>query len=169
MSGSVDRRARRRTRLKLRRKQTISAVLVMALVAAMVSIVGVAPSGAVTTTVVVGSGDIAPTPGGEWASDEAGGSMAFVNGPGVPPSGVGSLRFGVTAGQHRNFYNYSHCPACGGDTVALSNITSMAYSTYRSSPGSSANAVPSYQIQIDGDPGVVTSPDFTTLNWEPSD
>jgi parallel beta-helix repeat protein len=169
MAGVLSRRARRSTRRTTRVKRTLSATVVLAMLVATIVAVGVAPSGAVTTTVVVGTGDVVPAPGAEWTSETAGGSMSFVNGPGTPPSGVGSLSFVVTAGQHRNFYNYSHCPGCGGNTVALSSITSMAYSTYRNASGSDANAVPAYQIQIDGDPGVVTSPDFTTLNWEPSD
>ncbi len=170
MAGRLSRRARRSTR-SAARKRTLSATLIVTLIAAMTMIVGVGTSSAATTTKLVGSNDVLPA--GSWASPGGAdtGTIAFVAGPATPPSGAGSLQLDVTPTQHRSYYNYSYgvCsdyPTCSGPGTLLSAITELGYSTYRLNT-SSGVVVPSFSIEIDPDPAA-GGPHYSTLVWEPS-
>jgi hypothetical protein len=148
-----------------------------AFVAFVLSIAGlvagsIATAGASTTTVTVDQTSVAP--GGNWTSPAGSdtGTAGFVNGPGTPPAGSGSLALDVPNPQHRAFYDYQYgiCannPNCTGPyTTPISSVTSLSYSTYRGA-GSAANAVPSLNIEIDPDP-TGAAPHYATLVWEPS-
>ncbi|MFC5270971.1 T9SS type A sorting domain-containing protein [Adhaeribacter terreus] len=86
------------------------------------------------------------------------GTLVFVQGPGVPPLGCGSLQFTTPAGTDKAFlYNYDHIG------TELSDISGLAYSTYRTA--GSAAQVASINIEIDyngADPG-----GYAVLVFEP--
>jgi hypothetical protein len=70
------------------------------------------------------------------------GTLVFVKGPGVPAPGNGSLRFTTPAGTDKAYlYNYDHIG------TALSDITGLAYSTYRTAGG--LDQLPSIHLEID--------------------
>lgn len=87
------------------------------------------------------------------------GNGTFRVGPATPPAGVGSFETVTPTGADKaTLFNYDHIG------TKLAEITSMGYSTYRTS-GASPNQVPAINIQIDyngSDPG-----GFDTLVFEP--
>lgn len=120
---------------------------------------------AANTTVVVTEDDITrqaenTPPTDNWVLyTRAAGNGTFIEGPGTPPAGVGSLEFVTPTGADKVFlFNYDHIG------TNLSDINAISYATYRTT-GASPNQVPSINIQVDynGDaPG-----GFTTLVFEP--
>jgi parallel beta-helix repeat protein len=130
-------------------------LVVLALVAASFSIVGVAPAGAVSTTVVVGPQEIStlPTPTTDWvSSDELSnnpGDVSMVTGPGTPPLGAGSVRIGVPntpTGQSALLYANAANAA-----TKFSQISALQYSTYRSSVDAGNNLAVTLQLNADYD------------------
>jgi hypothetical protein len=150
--------------------------------AAAPSVAGAAGS---TTQVVVTSADLynssacgtpqASTAAGQWnvvdqsnACPSGGGSVGIVSTP-APTSNQGSLQLSVTgAADHWSAYSQDF----GG--TALSDITSLSYSTYSSSVVET-DEDPVLQLVIDPGPasaaglaaGCVASPDYSNLNFEP--
>ena len=92
---------------------------------------------AAAATVVVAPGQ---TDGWTAVNDTCGaattGSVSFVNGPGSPPAGSGSLQY--TVGSNGDSYPTVRTGAFNG--VALSNLTSLDYYTYVSHSGSGGQA-----------------------------
>ena len=88
------------------------------------------------------------------------GYVAFVEGPGNPPLGSGSLEMGTTASQDKaQLFNYDHI-----DTL-LADIEGISYATYRhSSSTNSAAQYPAINIEVDY---VGDGSSYTTLVWEP--
>ncbi|MCK4722538.1 MAG: hypothetical protein KAT75_04500, partial [Dehalococcoidia bacterium] len=88
------------------------------------------------------------------------GYVAFVEGPGNPPLGNGSLEMGTTASQDKaQLFNYDHMG------TALADIDSITYATYRNSSSTNPPAqYPAINIEVDyiGD-----GTSYTTLVWEP--
>ena len=84
------------------------------------------------------------------------GTLGFVNGPGTPPTGSGSLSIAVgLAAQHRQFYGYGYgiCatgPVCSQTGTDLSSISGLGYATYRAG-STQPNVVPTFNIEIDPD------------------
>jgi hypothetical protein len=73
-----------------------------------------------------------------------GGSVSFVNGPGSPPAGSGSARFGLTASNQGMMLAL-------GRSAQLSSITQLKYSTYRASFDAANNLTPTMQLLWDND------------------
>jgi hypothetical protein len=118
-------------------------------------VMGVSTASAATTTVKV-------TPNNQpvlWPSTDtrAPGFFEFVEGPGTPPLGRGSLHL-VTPD------SASKAQLGNGDYsgTVLDDVDAMSYSTYRSSSSTgSAVQVPAYELAVDTPSG------FTTLVFEP--
>jgi hypothetical protein len=114
-------------------------------------------------------GTIVVTPsnvGVDWFTNDTrfDGYAEFVDGPGIPPLGSGSLEMGTTAGQDKaQLFNYDHMG------TLLDNIDSITYATYRDS--SSTNSLvqyPAINIEVDyaGDgSSYTTSTPTTTWQW----
>ena len=84
----------------------------------------------------------------------------FVNGPGNPPLGCGSLQLTtVTGGEKVFLFNYDHV----GEK--LSEINSISYWTYRTA--GNAQQVAALNVQIDKNGGTLQPGDFATLVFEP--
>jgi hypothetical protein len=82
----------------------------------------------------------------------------FVDGPGTPPAGTGSLHLVTPTGADKVFlFNYDHVG------TPLADVDHLAYSTYRES--GTGNQLPAINIQVDynGD----AEGGFTTLVYEP--
>lgn len=89
------------------------------------------------------------------------GTYEFVNGPGQPPLGSGSLRFSTPDG-------IAKASLANGDYAgaALSGVDAIEYSTYRSSASTGSPVqVPSYQLGVDANGPAEGG--FTTLVFEP--
>jgi len=96
---------------------------------------------AVPTTVVK------PSSMNSWqvVDDNAhGGTISFVSGPDTAPVGNGSARFELTASNQGMLLGV-------GRTSQLSSITTLKYSTYRSSADANNNLAPSLQLTWDND------------------
>ncbi|HTK17639.1 MAG TPA: fibronectin type III domain-containing protein [Acidimicrobiia bacterium] len=127
------------------------AVAAMLATTAGIAVTG-SPAGAtVTTTTVVGSGDIAPN--GPWQLEPSSntGTYSFVPGPATPPGGVGSLAMSITTGQHEwlNNYSYGVCatgPSCNSPAsmTPIVNLDALSYSTYRTS----GTSFPTFNIEV---------------------
>jgi hypothetical protein len=155
-----------RRRVTLRR--AVCGVAAVCLAGAGLVGLAASPAAAATTSVVVGNGDIAPN--GTWALEPTSntGTYSFVNGPGSPPGGVGSLAMSIASGQHEWLNNYAngYCatgPSCStyATSTLLSTIDTLGYSTYRTS----GTTFPTYNIEVDP---VGDGSGYTTLIFEPS-
>lgn len=83
---------------------------------------------------------------------------AFIEGPGTPPIGVGSLQLTTTTASEKVYlFNYDHVG------TPLSEITNIAYSTYRTA--GSAQQVAALNVQIDYNGAAAGG--FATLVFEP--
>ena len=115
-----------------------------------------APASATTTTVIVGSGSVAPgNPAGQWGLEPGAGTgtYGFVSGPAPTPGGSGSLALGIATGQHESFFNYSYgaCtnpPTCStlvpANATPIANIDTLGYSVYRTS----GTSYPTFNIEV---------------------
>jgi hypothetical protein len=83
---------------------------------------------------------------------------AFVEGPGTPPAGTGSLQLSTATGSEKVFlFGYDHVG------TALDEIGSISYQTYRSA--GSAQQVAALNLQVDHNGAAAGG--FTTLVFEP--
>ena len=121
-------------------------------------------TGPAATTSVVREAQVAATAGAigvstPWFRNDTGlgGAATFVNGPGTPPAGVGSLGLSTTdSTSHAQLYGYQFIG------TRLDAISSLSYRTYRASgPGS---IVPSLNLEVDY---AGTGSSYTTLVFEP--
>ena len=132
---------------------------------ALIATIGLSARAAGGTTVVVTESDIARQPENtpptrNWVLyTRNAGNGAFRVGPSTPPLGVGSFETVTPTGADKaTLFNYDHVG------TALSSITALGYSTYRTS-GASPNQVPAINLEVD-----VNGADaggFTTLVFEP--
>lgn len=95
------------------------------------------------------------------SENTAGGSGAFVHGPGTPPLGSGSARLQVPTAA--NGYILAR-EGFGG--TRLDQITSLSYSTYRTSSGDPAQA-PSFFLTVDADVTDANTTFTGRLTFEP--
>jgi hypothetical protein len=88
------------------------------------------------------------------------GYVEFVEGPGNPPLGSGSLEMGTTASQDKaQLFNYDHIG------TLLADIGGITYATYRHSSSTNPPAqYPAINIEVDY---VGDGSSYTTLVWEP--
>jgi hypothetical protein len=88
------------------------------------------------------------------------GYVDFVEGPGDPPLGIGSLEMGTTKGEDKaQLFNYDHMG------TLLADIESITYATYRDSGSTnSAAQYPAINMEVDY---VGDGSSYTTLVWEP--
>jgi hypothetical protein len=147
-----------------------------------------APASATTTTVIVGSGSVAPgNPGGQWGLEPGAGTgtYGFVSGPLGTPGGTGSLALGIATGQHESFFNYSYgaCtnpPTCSAfvpaNATPIGNIDTLGYSVYRTS----GTSYPTFNIEVNSAgttgftsfvfiPNAGSIPNNTWHTWNPMD
>jgi hypothetical protein len=100
--------------------------------------------------------------GVNWSKNDTryNGYVAFVEGPGTPPLGIGSLEMGTPASADKaQLFNYDHI-----DT-ALVDIEAISYATYRNSASTNPPAqYPALNIEVDY---VGDGSSYTTLVWEP--
>lgn len=88
------------------------------------------------------------------------GTGTFRAGPATPPEGAGSIEFGTVAGTDKVYlFNFDYA----GKT--LSSLTSLSYSSYRST--GSLQQVTALNIQVDINGGTLNPGEFTTLVFEP--
>lgn len=110
------------------------------------------------STVVVTPDDV----GVSWFTNDTryDGYATFVEGPGTPPLGVGSLEMGTTASQDKaQLFNYDHIG------TYLADIDTLTYATYRhSSSTNPPGQYPAINIEVDY---VGDGSSYTTLVWEP--
>ena len=123
-----------------------------------------------STSTVIGADDMSlfPTPTTEWISNDdasaAAGDITYVNGPGTPPSGVGSARLttapasGISALVYANLANAS---------TRFSQISALQYSTYRSSVDAGNLLAISLQLNADYDKTDATTSWQGRLVYEP--
>ena len=114
-------------------------------------ITGLPAAASVTTTTVVGAGDIAPN--GPWQLEPTSntGTYSFVSGPAPTPGGSGSLAMSIATGQHEwlNNYSYGVCalgPSCNSvaSMTPIANLDALSYSTYRTS----GTSFPTFNIEV---------------------
>lgn len=143
-------------------------LLMSGVLAAGLTLLGVVPAGAATTTVTITPAQLVWSaaslsgPNQFLAINQSGGSgsVGMVAGPSTPPLGRGSLQMSVTGtSDHWSVYNYDHMG------TPLASITALGYSTYTDN----ATTAPALQIEIN--PGNTTGLDagvaYSTLNFEP--
>ena len=106
-----------------------------------------------TTNTVVSEADtgLLPSPTTPWVSNDdntnAAGDITYVTGPATPPKGVGSVRLGVTGGGASDLYAQNFANAA----TRFSQISSLSYSTYRSSVDAGNNLAVALQLNVDYD------------------
>jgi hypothetical protein len=124
-------------------KRHLAWFLVVALAASSISLVlGSAPAGATTTTVVVHPGN----PNGWGFLEEVPvGAGAFVEGPGTPPLSGGSAELTVDGTGREILATINEAG------VLLANITRFEYSTYRDTFDAGNNLAVSLQFDVDND------------------
>jgi hypothetical protein len=142
--------------------------LVSALVAGALLVVGPMASNATaaTTTEIISPPDVTTQAENTPATDQwvlfqrvaAPGTGTFVNGPGTPPLGTGSIQLATPTAAHKVFlFNYEHVGKSLGAVDALS------YSTYRTAGTGSVVASLNLQVDFNG----AAAGGFTTLVFEP--
>jgi hypothetical protein len=140
----------------------VAPVLVLALLLSMSAFIAAASS-----PVVVSEADVArqvenSLPTNNWVLFTRAGTPStagqFVNGPGTPPLGSGSLRLETATGNEKVYlFNYDHIG------TPLADIDVIGYSTYRNTGNFSQVSSINIQVDYNGDaPG-----GFTTLVFEP--
>ncbi len=137
------------------RLRHLGVVIAVALASASFAVVAANPAGATTTQVTVGQGNVSlfPSPTTDWVSNDdntnAPGDVSFVAGPATPPAGNGSARIGVanspTAASDLVYLNTANA------STKFSQITSLQYSTYRSSVDAGNNLAVTLQFNVDYD------------------
>lgn len=149
------------------RRAFVVVVVTLLLVLSSISLASASPN--TSTTVEVTPNDVqtgTPTSlanaGTYWWTNDTknGGTVGFVNGPGTPPLGAGSLQLTTNSSSAKaQLYYY------GFAGTSLSDISDITYSTYRDSASTnSAVQYPSLNLEVDYK-GDGTS--YTTLVWEP--
>jgi len=103
--------------------------------------------------------DTPPTKSWVFYARTANSSGTFIVGPDSPPLGVGSFSMQTPSSTDKgSLFNFEHAG------TALSAITGISYSTYKSSSGV---AFPSINIQIDINGGTLGANEFRTFVYEP--
>ena len=160
-----------------------SAIFGSGLAGALAVAVALAPgASAATVTITELVGVVQAAAGNGWAAhpdQTAGGTEEFVDGPGTPPAGDGSLQLSVADGTDRALIFTVPSPGTGAtapgdlgpiDPTPWSGLSGSSYSTYTTATTSIPSSVVTmrfvgYQDFNTNNPLLSTG--FTTLNFEP--
>ncbi len=128
----------------MRLRRVVATTTGLAVVATIGIVTGLTGASAAASTQVV-----KPSALNGWAvgaeTDAAGGSASFVQGPGTPVIGDGSLRFQLTSAAS------GYAAATPMNSVPLSSIDALSYDTYRASVDAGNNLAVALQFNVDHD------------------
>lgn len=151
----------------MRRRAILGGISIKGTIAGMVLSLGLVMTPmamAASSTVVVTGDDVAQqaentAPTKNWvAYIRNAGSDTFVNGPGTPPLGTGSLQLSTPTGADKiTVFNFDYVG------TKLTDINAMAYNTYRSAGDAQQVAALNIQVDVNG----AADGGFTTLVFEP--